>query len=407
MGTKLTESFLKKLIPYIVASCLALLSAFLLLKLWLADWRIQFFYTGDAMFYNMMVKGIIENGWYLYNKNLGMPFGATLYDFPAPDTFTFLLFKFLAIFTSDQSLIINIFYIATFPLTTITSLYVLRHFKISFFPALLSSLLYAFLTYHLSRAEIHLMYTVYFIVPLIVMVILWVCAAGSKKDNDEGEQLRLSLKNRKFISSLVICALIASTGGVYYSFFACFLLVAVGIIQASAYRQLRKLLLPGVLTAFTFLVLVANLSPNIIYQMKNGKTETAQRNPIEAEIYGLKLAQLVLPQTGHRWITFRRPKAKYNFAPLVNENDDATLGVIGTIGFMTLLGWLACNVFNKGREENQTQILLGQLSVLNITAFLLGTIGGFSVIFALFVSPQIRSYNRISIYIAFFSLFAV
>jgi phosphoglycerol transferase len=408
MENKSSKSTLRNLSPYIIASCLSLLAAFLLLKLWRANWGIQFFYFGDAMFYDMLVKGIVENGWYLNNKNLGMPFGATFHDFPAPDTFTLLLFKFLSYFTDNQHLIINIFYIATFPLTTITSLYVLRQFNISFFPALLSSLLYAFTTYHLSRSEIHLMYTAYFVIPLIVLVILWVCAAGSRRDDEEQEGLRLSLRNRKFIFSLVVCALISSTGGVYYSFFACYLLIVIGIIQAIAFKQIRRLFLPGVLTGVIFFVLVANLSPNVIYQLKNGKTETARRDPGEAEFFGLKMAQMVLPVTGHRDKGFRRIKDKYNHAPLVNENDDATLGLIGSIGFMTLLGWLVCNAFSLGRrEENPTQNLLGHLSVLNMSAFLLGTIGGFSAIFALMVSPQIRSYNRISIYIAFFSLFAI
>src|SRR5262245_1036431 len=128
MEKKFSKPGLRDLAPYIVASLLSILAAFLLLKLWRANWRIQFFYFGDAMFYDMLIKGIAENGWYLYNKNLGMPFGANLHDFPAPDTFTLLLIKLATYFTADQNLIINLFYIATFPLTTLTSLYVLRQF---------------------------------------------------------------------------------------------------------------------------------------------------------------------------------------------------------------------------------------------------------------------------------------
>ena len=45
--------------------------------------------------------------------------------------------------------------------------------------------------------------------------------------------------------------------------------------------------------------------------------------------------------------------------------------------------------------------------MLNATALLYGTVGGFGTIFALFVSPQLRSLNRISVFIAFLSLAAV
>src|SRR5262249_52791199 len=50
---------------------------------------------------------------------------------------------------------------------------------------------------------------------------------------------------------------------------------------------------------------------------------------------------------------------------------------------------------------------LAALSKLNIAAILLGTMGGFGLVFAATVSPMIRAYNRISVYIAFFSLAAL
>ncbi|HVQ36054.1 MAG TPA: hypothetical protein VMS31_00880, partial [Pyrinomonadaceae bacterium] len=46
-------------------------------------------------------------------------------------------------------------------------------------------------------------------------------------------------------------------------------------------------------------------------------------------------------------------------------------------------------------------------SLLNVSGVLLATIGGFASLFALLISPQMRSYNRVSVYLAFFSLFAV
>jgi hypothetical protein len=404
---KLNQSRLASLFPYLVISCLSLLAAFVILKLWGAYWRVPFYYNGDPLFYEMLFKGVVENGWYLNNKNLGMPYGGTLYDFPVPDTFSLLLIKLASWFIADHHLIFNLFYIMTYPLTAITSLYVLRQFNISFFPALVGSMLYTFTTYHLIRAEGHLFYTTYYVVPLIVLVILWVCAAGGK-DNDEGQQkLSLSLRNRKFLFSLVVCVLIASTGGAYYAFFGCYLLLVVGVVQAIALKQVRHLLLPGVLIAVIFAVMIINLSPNIIYQLKNGKSEVARRWHPESETYALKIAQLILPVSGHRIRPLARIKEKYNNAPLVTENDDSTLGAIGSIGFITLLGWLVCNAFNIGRrEEDPNSKLWGQLSVLNISALLLGTIGGFSSLFALLVSPQIRAYNRISVYLAFFALFA-
>src|SRR5205814_10536651 len=53
------------------------------------------------------------------------------------------------------------------------------------------------------------------------------------------------------------------------------------------------------------------------------------------------------------------------------------------------------------------QRTLSLAALLTLAATLLATIGGLGSLFALLVSPQIRSYNRISIFIGFFALLAV
>jgi phosphoglycerol transferase len=50
---------------------------------------------------------------------------------------------------------------------------------------------------------------------------------------------------------------------------------------------------------------------------------------------------------------------------------------------------------------------INQISALNLAAVLLGTIGGIGAIISYAGFPQIRGYNRISVFIAFFSILAV
>src|SRR5690348_2549518 len=250
---------LKNLFPYIAAVCLSLLFAFLFLKLYRADLRVPFVYKGDAMFYSMLIKGTSEHGWYLTNDNLGMPYGTELHDFPIPDIFHLLLIKLATFFTADHALILNLLSLLTFPLTTVTSLYVFRQFNLSFLSALLGSMLYTFTPYHLVRNENHLMYSAYYAVPLIILVILWVCERGKGSEQRSDEVLMLDLRNARLIFSLFVCFLIASTGGVYYSFFACYLLLVIGVIQAVTLKHVRSFLLPGVLAVVIFGMLVINL----------------------------------------------------------------------------------------------------------------------------------------------------
>ena len=118
--------------------------------------------------------------------------------------------------------------------------------------------------------------------------------------------------------------------------------------------------------------------------------------------------QLLLPVANHRIEVFKAVTNGYNRFHTVNENITASLGVIGSAGFIALLGILLVPGIKKKPFH--------ELAVLNITSFLLATIGGFSSVISILAlglqgssSPfvQARSYNRISIFIAFFSFLCI
>ncbi|MGH9767446.1 MAG: hypothetical protein ACREAB_08440 [Blastocatellia bacterium] len=394
-----------ELATYLIALVLCLWILERLLKLRQAELATPFLYGGDGLFYSMVIKAIITNGWYLSNPWLGAPHGQELYDFPQPDNISYLLIKLMGLFTSNYATVFNLFYLITFPLTTICSLYVLRKFNVSRPPAVLASLLYTFTFYHLSRSQHHLMYSTYYPVPLMVMVILWVCSEKLSLIRTELGRARLALRNPKLIASLLICVLIASTGGAYYSFFAIWLLASVALFLAIRHRSFVKLTTPVFLIAVIFGVFLANVTPNLIYRLTHDKAEAAERKAAEAEIYGLKIAQLVLPASDHRIKALAKFKALYDQTPVTTENLDSSLGFIGSAGFLFLIGWL---LYRKSRDDaGQTCELFNHLSLLNASGVLIGTVGGFGSLFAHLISPQIRAYNRISVFIAFFSFFAV
>ena len=408
----LANNKLRTIGEYAVAVVLCLVIVTFVMRLWRANPSTPFEYGGDALFHGMVIKGIIDNGWYLRNNFIGMPGGAELFYFPMADNLHFLLIKLFTLFSSDYALIFNFYFLLTFPLTTISSLYVFRHFNISYLLAVMGSLLYTFLPYHFFRNQHHLVLAGYYIVPLMVMVLLWVLSGkllASGSDNNKSR--RLNLRGKPFIASIVICLLIASGGLGYYAFFACFFLTVAGVAATLYWKSIRHLIVSLILMAVVFSGFVINLVPNMIYIRSQGESRTVKRGTGEAEAYGLKITQLLLPIDGHRIPMLARLKDRYNSAaPLVNENRNATLGLVGSIGFLTLLGWLLFwkpAAGAKEEEGNETRALLSHLSLLNIAGVLLATVGGFASLFALLISPQMRSYNRVSVYLAFFSLFAV
>jgi phosphoglycerol transferase len=213
------------------------------------------------------------------------------------------------------------------------------------------------------------------------------------------------MRAHKLIPGLLICVLIASTGGAYYSFFAIWLLASAALFLAVRHRSFIRMITPAILIVVIFGVFLANMAPNLIYFLKHGRTDVAERKAAEAEVYGLKIAQLLLPASDHRVKSLADFKARYDLSPLNTENVDSTLGFIGGFGFLFLIGWL---LYRKGRDElDQPPALFNHLSMLNASAVLIGTVGGFGSVFAHLISPQIRAYNRISVFIAFFSFFAV
>jgi phosphoglycerol transferase len=395
---------------YVLGIVLSLLILTWAMKLWKADLGVPFNYSGDALFYDFLVKGTIENGWYLHNDSLGVPSGLHMYDFPQADGLNFLIFKALALVRPDYAWVLNVYFLLTFPLTTLTSLYAFLQFRLSYFGSLVWALLYTFIPFHFIRGEGHFFVTTYYLVPLAITVAFWITSGSLHSSNDSGSKsgVRFAPRTHKLILSVLICALLSSVGLGYYAFFSCFFILLAGIAAAITYRKIRPLIISGILVGVIFGGFVANLAPNLIYLARHGDIKVVQRSSTEAELYGLKITQMLLPVREHRLSAFARIAERYSRNPLVNENRTSALGLIGDVGFLILLAWF---LFLKPDAANfnsdSTRSTVNHLSLMNIAAVLLATVGGFSALFALFISPQIRTYNRISVFISFFSILAV
>jgi phosphoglycerol transferase len=394
----------RAIVVYTGSVALCLIALGWIMQLWEATLAVPFiFQGGDELFYGTLIKGMIDNGWYLHNPFVGMPSGLDLHDYPFADNLHFLAMKLLSCLTSNWAIILNLYFLLTFPLVTVTSLFVFRRFGVADPPAVVGSVLYAFLPYHFLRGAAHLFLAAYYLIPLIVMVLLWICTGTPLFGGGGGDgQPRRRWVSPNAIMSIVIC-LAAGSAGVYYAFFASFFLIIAGGVAFARQRSLPSLLSAGVLLAILVLTFFANITPSLLYAHRHGESYAPRRPPGSAELYGMKITQLVLPATRHRLPYLSGVKDTYTRGTLVaNENDMVSLGIIGSLGFLTLIGWTVVG----GIRVRHTK-LLQSLSALNISALLLATIGGFGSLFAFYVSPQIRGYNRISVYMAFFSLFAV
>ena len=382
---------------YALAVLFCLLILIWVMQLWNCNLRVPFTYFGDGLVTSIAIKGTIEQGWWWFNPALGAPTGLNLGAFPAMDNTQFLLMKAISLITSDYALTLNLFYLLTFPLTTVASLYVFRKLNFSYAAGLVGSLLYTFLPYHFFRVY-HLHMASYYLIPLMSLVVLWVLA-GEQIVFKPGASVRRPKLHFGFQTIFAVAVSVLVGGcGIYYPFFSCFFLLLAGGIGSLQSRKIYPLLSALVLVAVISGAVLVSMAPLLIYQRSHGTASIGKRSMADAEVMGLKVTQLLLPIGGHRIPRLAALRARYNEGPLTNENDTSSFGFIGAIGFV----WLLSRLF----YQKPSSPLLDRVSWLNIFGVLYGTIGGLAALFSLLVSPQIRAPNRISIFIAFFSLLA-
>lgn len=378
------------------------------LRLWKADISIPFTYVGDALYNSAVIKGVIDNGWFLHNKYVGMPTGLYFHDFSNSYGFNFLIIKALSLFCRSYGTLINLFYLIGFPLTTLASLFVFRQLRLSWGPSVVGSMLFSFLPYHFLRGEGHLFLSFYFSIPLIVLILLWIAEGRDLLITRDPATLRPRADlGFKSVFAMIVC-IVTSSSGVYYAAFGIFFIFVIGLVASVRLKTLRPLVISSLLMGILLAGVCANLAPRLYYDYQHGKNiEMPLRQPEEAETNGLKIAQMLLPVSGHRLPFLAEIKSRYNQAHLVNENDFVSLGMIGSCGFLFLLAWLIVRKPDFQNDPHRLQGILDHLAVLNLSGLLLATVGGFSSLLAQYLSPQVRAYNRISVYIAFFSIAAI
>jgi hypothetical protein len=375
-----------------------------ILHLWEADLGAQFTYWGDANMYASYLKTALEHGWMWENPSLGVPFGQKMYDYPFADNASqFVLGKILGLFSSDIAVVVNVFYLLTYPIVALAALYAMRRLGVSPLPALVASVLFTLLPYHFLRGEGHLFFSAYYGVPLGAYLALSTLEGRTffGLGRTPGQRWRPT----SVVEPLVL-AIIVGSNSIYYAAFSLLLIGFATIAGALRARSARVLASGGLLLAVILTTIGVELAPSYAYRLREGPNPATQRPPEETEIYSLKFAQLVLPIGDHRIDRLGRISNRYQSAfPLPSEGS-AALGAIGAIGFLFLVGVAlaaAVGVDQRIRALRRYRAA----AALTLLAFLAGTIGGLSTLLSLFVTPQLRSWNRISVVIAFLSLLAV
>lgn len=361
-----------------------------------ADLSLPFFTTdGDEMGIFFLSKAIRENGTTLMTPMEGGAAGADMFDYPYSDKLSFLIVRFISLWTSNPYLSINLFYLLCYHLCACSALTVCRRLEISKPVSVLVSVLFAFSPFITERFS-HMWLIPSFMIPPACFLGIRILQG---RWHFAGKNLLSSITFWKAFALSYLCAFT----GLYYAFFTCAIVAAAVLIRfVSAERRGNPAdcLLPCLFILAVLLGIITNVLPNLLYTAMNGGnpySELAVRNASDTELYGLKMIQMLLPRLGHRIRSFAEVTELYSRTfPLVTENQTASLGMIGSAGFL-----LSLLLLLSGDRE------LRPVVTLNLSAFLIGTVGGLGTLFGILISNPMRCYNRISLVILFLSLLVI
>jgi phosphoglycerol transferase len=394
-------------LAWLVATmALSLLVAAVVLRLWDAQLHIPIVADGDGLLNVTVVKGMIQHGWYLHNSSVGAPYGEHLNDFSGfdADTLQFLFLRILAFGTSDPAALVNVYYILGYPMVAGAAYAALRGFGISRPNALVTAVVFAALPYHFLRAEGHLFLGNYFAVPaagwLTVRTLLGQPLAVR---HDTGGRVRRWLTPVTIGTALAVIACGGST--LYYAVFAILLVGSAVIVRVVAGRGWRPGV-PGVVVAVAIgVVLVLNLLPGLTYEAAHGHNPAvASRSAAESETYSGSLTQTVMPIPGHRIPALARLQAKFQGATTTHGEVGMQIGIVLSLSLFGLLIALLARSVRAERAITPRSRLVGAAAVALLLAILFDTYGGLGSLIANLISPQIRAWNRLTPFIAFFAV---
>jgi phosphoglycerol transferase len=402
--------YFKKELLYCAASgIISLLAVYIILGLHSVDLNVPFSYGGDGLGGLTLAQNLITgNGVFMY-PNMGAPSVVSAASSPgAANIHTFGMW-ILSLFIKEPCLLVNVFYILTFATISIATTVSLRLLKINPMTSIFGGVLYSLLYYHFFRGVGHLFLSTYTIVPLSCVVILWIINGEinfNKVNFKDGNILKniVSVFPPKTAFSVFI-ALFIGMSNLYYMFFACLGIVFAIVWNLLEERNFKKIIAPSVIlfivVIFAFFI---QILPFVIFILNGNESRLAETRSLrDVEFYTLKFSQLVLPVNGHRFHFFSRIRIYYDtyINNNNNENHASSLGLLMSAGLI-----ISFFIAMKKNDKTHENISIQHSAVLNVFMLLLGSVGGIASLIIIF-TKYTRCYNRLSIYIAFFSMYII
>ena len=366
----------------------------------LANLYIPWGFEGDGLPYYNGAKSVHESPWwywFFFSKNTGFPFETDFTNlYPNLDLTNLLIIKLLNLIIPGNNYYIatiNLFEILKHILISISAFFLFKIFSRDKQVCIFLSLLYAFTYTTNSRGIGHLFIGAYFSLPIILIIIYQIFAFYEKNNCSF-----FSNKNNKYLS-IFLLIMICLSSGLYYSY-----IFLVSILVLAIYKTIERKFY--VLKDFIIISLFSGSyiflinSINILFGKK-----IYQRTNVETDMWGLKLADLLLPHSEKiNSIGFSMRKIFSN--SYVTTEPMNSFGTIGLIITFVVFYKIYVKFNNQITINNQINIsntvILEKYKFFLISlfafVFFISFTGSFSYIQSV-IFPAIRAQNRFSIFL--------
>jgi phosphoglycerol transferase len=322
-------------------------------------------------------------------------FKSDIYGSPASldyrhDTFDFFNSLLLVIarkLTGDPFLAVNLFYLATFPLTALIFYFTARSLRVNSWTACSLGIVFSVIPYHFYRFDQgHISLAAYFMIPLGILSIYRL---------REGLCNELQTRREGFTKSNFLWFGVNVIVGSSVAYYALFLtLLASSLFLFDLVIERRRASVRKIGTSFAvisgFIVV-----PLAILLGAPSPAFPVDRKIDESLIFGGTITKLLVP-----WIPALPDKISAFVEPQTNELEWVGISVLSWFGLVLL-------VTNLRSTRQSDQFLLRSFRILTAIAILYFLSGGLGYLFSTFIFPDFRAWNRFSVIIECISLLSL
>ena len=358
---------------------------------------------------------------FLPNSALGFPEAQNLFFAPLFDPWSAISVSVMSWFSSSGVTLLNVYNLLSFFTVGVSSFWFFRAIGIRRIASILWSVGFATLPFHFIQiAGGHPFLGNYWAVPLIGILLLLVLGRGGTPVERWIEAPTTAVgRRRRRIALIVALALFVGLTQSYYFVFGAIIVGGAWVFRAlgalvTERRWWSVMRWPTITAGALAAVIAIQLAVLSLNWGDRYEKYFAGRLPGESELYGGKLALLLLPwqQSGIPRIgSFAREYREGTMVSLTSEGPDSSvITVIGlVIAMLAILTLLALGA--RGAGERST-VLTQWLRDERTSAMLFGVawsllffiVSGFGTLLAFFVSPEIRAWSRISIVVSMFGI---